>query len=280
MTFTLRDSAALALGLMLLAPAGAHAADVGADYFLRGGQSGGQSGGSVQWDGVNFGVHMGVGTINTDFGNSTSQHVAYILRNTTVENEMRPSQWTALPSTVSNGRSYGAFLGYSVQYEELVIGFDLAYNRTSAMENSASDGLSRIVTTSDNTQHIVTVDAAASNKLIDYATFRARAGYAFGQFLPYAFVGGAVARFNYATSATVTDRWTPQGGATVNFGPLTEGRAKDNAIVGGFTAGLGLDVALLPNVFLRGEWEYVGFFAVNGIRTSMNTARVGVGVRF
>ena len=41
-----------------------------------------------------------------------------------------------------------------------------------------------------------------------------------------------------------------------------------------------MDVALLPNVFLRGEWEYVGFAQVNGIRSSINTGRVGIGMRF
>ena len=48
----------------------------------------------------------------------------------------------------------------------------------------------------------MTIKAQSSIKLVDYATLRARAGYAFGQFLPYALVGGAVGRFNYSTSAT------------------------------------------------------------------------------
>ena len=41
-----------------------------------------------------------------------------------------------------------------------------------------------------------------------------------------------------------------------------------------------MDVAILPNVFLRGEWEYVGFAQVGGIRTNINTGRVGIGVKF
>ena len=41
---------------------------------------------------------------------------------------------------------------------------------------------------------------SSSLKLTDYATFRGRAGYAFGQFLPYAFVGAAVGRMNYSTT--------------------------------------------------------------------------------
>jgi opacity protein-like surface antigen len=44
--------------------------------------------------------------------------------------------------------------------------------------------------------------------------------------------------------------------------------------------GAGIDVALLPNVFVRGEWEFIGFAPVAGIRTSIHAARVGAGIRF
>ena len=50
---------------------------------------------------------------------------------------------------------------------------------------------------------------SSSIKLIDYGTFRGRAGYAFGQFLPYAVLGGAVGRFNYTNTSTVTVRSRP-----------------------------------------------------------------------
>ena len=46
----------------------------------------------MRWDGVNFGVQLGVSNMNTDFGNSTSDLVAYSLRNTVVENEFAPSK--------------------------------------------------------------------------------------------------------------------------------------------------------------------------------------------
>ncbi len=41
-----------------------------------------------------------------------------------------------------------------------------------------------------------------------------------------------------------------------------------------------MDVALLPNVFVRGEWEYIAFAPVGGIRSNINTGRVGLGVKF
>jgi opacity protein-like surface antigen len=146
------------------------------------------------------------------------------------------------------------------------------------MNAQAADSITRIVTV-DGNPNTVTIDANSQNKLVDYATLRARAAYAFSQFLPYAFVGGAVGRFNYAVNATVTDVVSIAG---VPQPPVVcaGSSAKDNAIVGGFTLGLGLDVAILPNVFLRAEWEYVGFAQANGIRSTMNTGRVGLGVTF
>ncbi len=220
--------------------------------------------------------------MNTDFGNSTGPMVAFILRNTTIENENPPSDWTTLPSTVTNGRQYGAFLGYNFQWDQIVLGIDLAYNRMSSLESSASDSIERQFKTSDGYNNDVFVSGQASLKLIDYATVRARAGYAFGQFLPYAMVGAAVGRFNYTVSSTVVASGTDVsgGGGAPYFLAQTLGESKNNAIVGGFVAGLGMDVALLPNVFLRGEWEFVAFAPVSGIRANINTGRVGIGVKF
>jgi outer membrane immunogenic protein len=263
--------------MMALPQERAHAADWPED-ILRGTFT---SGPAVRWDGINIGAQMGVTNMDTDFGSSTSQQVAYILRDSTLENEAHPSAWTTLPHSVTNGKNYGIFLGYTYQWDQLVLGFDAAYNRPTSLEGQASDTLNRIVTTSDTVQHDVTISARSRIKLVDYATMRMRAGYAMGQFLPYAFVGGAVGRFNYSTSSTVTSNETPPlPTLPYTFGPVTQTSAKDNAIVGGFTAGLGIDIALLPNVFLRGEWEFVGFAQVNGLRSSINTGRVGIGMRF
>lgn len=268
------------LAVILLAPAAA-AADLD-DAALRGSFSDYFTlKGYTRWDGLNFGVQLGVSSMDTDFGSSTSQEVAFILRNSTLQNEAAPSNWTALPHDISNGRSYGAFLGYNMQWDQLVLGIDAAYNRLVSLQSAASDSISRRVTTSDNVQHDVTITAQATMKLVDYATLRMRAGYAVGQFLPYAFVGGAVGRFNYTISATVTSLETPPPPAVpFIFGPQTQSNNKDDAVVGGFTLGLGMDVALLPNMFLRGEWEFVGFAPVNGIRSAINTGRVGLGVKF
>ena len=45
-------------------------------------------------------------------------------------------------------------------------------------------------------------------------------------------------------------------------------------------AGLGVEVAILLNVFLRAEYEFAQFGEVAGTRLKMQTGRVGVGFKF
>ena len=266
-----------ALALILLAPAGAVAADM--PEFLRGSYTPTYT----RWEGFYVGGHIGASSMATNFGNATSSEVAYILRNSTLEDQFAPSNWTTLGSTTTNSMQYGGFVGYNWQWDQLVVGLDFGYNHMSSMATSASDTLERIVTTTDKIQHDVTVTAQSSIKLIDYAALRGRAGYTFGRFLPYAMLGVAVGRFNYSNAAVLTDAQTdmttPPGAFLGTFvGSASD--AKDNAFAMGFVTGLGMDVQVMPNLFLRGEWEFVAFGLVSGIRTSVNAARVGLGARF
>jgi hypothetical protein len=236
-----------------------------------------------RWDGLNFGVHAGLSNMNADFSNSVSGLLEDLLNHDSIEVEDNVSSWPLMSSQATNSRTYGAFLGYNVQWDELVLGFDVAYNRLSSMQTSAAGANGWLIHTSNGYDNIYFVSGDASLKLIDYATLRARAGYAFGQFLPYAFVGGAAGRFNYSRSVTVTLSGldvSGAGGTPYDFGTQSRSDSKDNAVVGGVAAGLGIDVALLPNVFLRGEWEVVAFAPVGGIRPVLNTGRVGLGVKF
>ena len=56
--------------------------------------------------------------------------------------------------------------------------------------------------------------------------------------------------------------------------------ANMGAVAYGYTAGIGMDVALMQNVFIRGEWEYVQFGNFHNLRTNINSVRGGVGIKF
>jgi outer membrane immunogenic protein len=274
-----RWRAVFAFALMAAAAVSARARAVDLDgSWLRGPFLPESAPGYVRWDGLMLGATLGYTNMSTDFGTAGSSEIAYILRDSLLQQEFQPSSWTTLPKNVTDSMQYGGFIGYNWQMEQLVLGADIAYNRPSSLASQASDSIDRIVTTSDGTTHDVLLQAKSSLKLVDYGTFRGRAGYAFGQFLPYAMLGVAVGRFNYSTTATVTDTMT--GTIVGTFGPYSQTDAQDNVIDAGFLAGLGIDVAIMPNMFLRAEWEYIAWGPVNSIKSNLNTGRVGLAVRF
>jgi opacity protein-like surface antigen len=95
-------------------------------------------------------------------------------------------------------------------------------------------------------------------------------------------VGIAAGRFNYGNDCYgigPAHRSPPAPGFAFDITD-TAGNGKDNAIVGGVAGGLGIDWALTPGMYLRGEWEYVAFAPVNGSRSNFNTGKIGAGARF
>ena len=135
-----------ALALLLAVPAGAAAADM---PVLRGSFLDGGGLGYVRWDGLQMGAQFGWSNLTTDFGDSTGSMVAYMLRDTAIENEFSPSSWTSLPKDVSNSSSWGAFLGYNVQWGQLVMGADIGYTRMTSMDTAAANSEGRQFRTRD-----------------------------------------------------------------------------------------------------------------------------------
>lgn len=261
----------LAIGLV---PA-AQAADLFDMPILRG-SSGPELGppGYYRWDGFYAGVQAGYQAAKMNFGNSTGDMVAHILRNTTLENEARPSDWTVLPSTTTSGTSWGGFVGYNMQWENAVLGLELNYDR-SGLNGSASDALSRSVGTSVG-PYSVGLTSQASLKIQDYATARVRGGWSAGWFMPYMFAAVAVARVDVEQVVTVNAFEQNSGARLVQ----TQRRAENGAFAYGYALGVGVDVALMSNLFLRAEWEYLKITHDGGSDADVNTIRGGLGVKF
>ncbi|HZD90511.1 MAG TPA: outer membrane beta-barrel protein [Pseudolabrys sp.] len=227
----------------------------------------------LRWDGVYFGGAFGVGNPHADFGDSAHDMISYMLRNTTLENEQHPEDWTALGADNGRWTSYGGFVGYNVTWDGgIVLGGEIGYNYVSSDGLGTSDSMTRRVTLTTGTDD-VTITADSAIRLKDYATFRGRVGWDAGAFLPYAFLGLAVGRFNYLTNASVV----VTGSDTYSN---SDSNGKEDAISAGLDVGLGVDVALTSNIFLRGEWEYLAFAPLSGIRYTSNVGRAGIGVKF
>jgi opacity protein-like surface antigen len=111
------------------------------------------------------------------------------------------------------------------------------------------------------------------------ATFRLRAAYAYGSFLPYLFGGLALGNANISRSVTVRDSASLNIlGPFTPFQPLSADEAVHNHLLYGYTAGLGIDINLIGGLFMRAEWEYVRFTAA--VDTNINTVRGGLGYKF
>jgi opacity protein-like surface antigen len=240
------------------------------------------------WSGLYIGGQVGAAASGVDFSSGVSQLVANLLRFTTVEDEFQPSQWANLPRQSVTRVSYGAFIGYNVQFEDTIIGIEANYNRTNA-RMSSGDTVARTVTTSDGYANAVTVSGTGSIHLTDYGTLRLRGGWMYNGFLPYVFAGAAFGRATVMRSASVSIVGTDAdpgcvGPPDVCLPPFafaaSQTENKVGAIAYGWTAGAGADWALFGNVFLRGEFEYVGFGQLNGATINIATVRAGAGIKF
>jgi outer membrane immunogenic protein len=264
-----------------------------------------------RWSGFYFGGQAGYGGGTADFQGTTQAPLAFALRDSVIESNFAPSQWPLLGSASDGTASYGAFVGYNTQWQDIVLGGEIDYSRVNMALTAPSYPIERLLSTSDSTTqsttlYDLTASASGTLRLIDYASLRARAGWIFGNnFLPYGFGGFVVGRADYTQAASISGPTattvpllitTPSGGTTT-FTPAPvlpcnaaiescstfaagSSNSGSSTLIYGFSLGAGVDIALMTNVFLRGEFEYVHFLPYNGITLNLATARVGGGIKF
>lgn len=286
----------------------AQSADLDYDY-LRGADFDPPPAPVIDWSGFYIGGHGGWSTHSLGYGNTAQPIVASYLRQTVAEAELSASTLLSTPTSKRVfGASYGAYAGFNAQFDDIVLGIEVDYTHF-GLGGGVSDAIGRYKTTSDGYNTLVNLTSNSSTKVTDYASLRARAGYAFGNVLPYVTGGLAVG------SAQITDRVTIQNagydqatyksnlalaaGATpayVNrygysfFDPTNPGTAvlaspyvynrTKTKTVAGIAAGAGIEYAITPNVLLRAEYQYVLFNSFDGHKANINTFRGGAAVKF
>jgi outer membrane immunogenic protein len=270
----------LLAAVMFGAVSGAQAADLPDLPILRGAYTDGLSAPRVNWQGFYIGGQGGYGSSDENFNGSTTNMVAALISDNVIQ-EMGVGQWNVqLGKDSARSSGYGAFTGYNSQWDDVVLGLEASYlHGTFGGSASATRALTSGNALSDNFFHSVSVTSTSAISISDMATFRARAGYAWGCFLPYVFGGFALGNANISRSVLITDAVSPT--ALGRFFPLQPSFADDavhNHLIYGYTAGLGVDINLVGGLFARAEWEYVRFTAVTD--TNINTVRAGLGYRF
>jgi len=250
------------------------------------------------WGGVYGGVQGGYSSAVVNFGTAASE-ISTLLRGTAILQDQQISQWPVFSTSYgdANSASFGGFIGYNYEWEDVILGLELNYNHFLSLSTSVNDSITRSFTDSTNLPaghhdfYDLTVKAQSAIHITDIATFRARAGWEAGSFLPYAFGGLAVGRADTSTSATVSSSYydvpdvqTPPTPQPIPLSPLqfdqTQATGQNGAYAYGVATGVGVDIALTSHVFARGELEYIFFPPVNGIQFSLWSARVGAGVKF
>ena len=242
-----------------------------------------------QWGGVYFGGQAGYSSGGTSFGGGVNDLAAEVVRNTFLESIV--ANLDTLGKVNSNGANFGGFVGYNTYWEGAILGVEANYSRMS-LNMANSDSIPPLLISNDSGapagHHFVygvSLTGTESLRITDLATFRARGGWSAGRFMPYGFIGAAVARADVSRSATVAwDRTDfPDDPLVAPIPPASGGGTKADVKNGGFyfgyAAGLGMDVLLMPNVFVRGEWEYVGL-PIQSMQVNINTFRAAVGVIF
>jgi outer membrane immunogenic protein len=235
---------------------------------------------TVNWRGFYLGGQAGYGSSDENLTGSNTTMLNALLDHNVIQ-QMDVANWNlGLGKDSARAPGYGAFAGYNWQWDDVVAGLEMSYLHGSfGGKSSASKELVSGSALSDRNFHDVSVTSSSAIEITDFATFRARAAYAYGCFLPYAFAGFALGNANITRSVTVSDSVSLS-----QFGPfsapaiLHADDAVHNHLIYGYTAGLGMDVNLVGGLFLRGEWEYVRFTAA--IDTSINTVRAGLGYKF
>lgn len=260
--------------------------------ILRGGFSDGLSRTSVNWQGAYVGGQFGYGSGTMDFGNASQSLTEFMFRNTNLSDL---SETKLLGKARPTGTSFGGFVGWNSQWDDVVLGIEANYNRLSGFVGGSQASYGPVATGKpcgtdsavDTCTIIASMDGQASAKVTDVLTLRGRAGWAIDNFMPYMFGGLALGRANIYRNVTPTiqGQHVSSDGSVptyrtlmTQFQPVSDNG--DGVFMYGFTAGIGLEAMLFGNVFARGEYEYVRFSRVKDIDIQINTVRAGVGYKF
>jgi outer membrane immunogenic protein len=266
---------AVILGLAGLVIAGEASA---ADYLRGSSYESPAPSTSYNWAGIYVGGQVGYASASVEIEPIDRVATSPLLR-PTFEPDL--TEWPGFERTNARADSYGGFIGYNSQWGEAVVGLELNYNRTSLR----ATGTQQIVRTTGATVPLgdppatAIIDHTGEMLITDYGSLRFRAGYAWNWLMPYATVGAAVGRADLMRSAAIRYEPFPPPNAPP-YVPYTDVAAKNGAFSFGYSLGAGVDIGLLPGVFVRGEYEFVQLNTINGMTAQLNTVRVAGAVKF
>ena len=241
----------------------------------------------TRWSGFYFGGNVSLGSATSDFSTATRPLVQSMLQHLTILDQANVADFHVLDRGSMVAAGGGAFLGYNTQWQDLVLGVEATYTHTNLNTTAAQTpiGFGTPGRVFPSLATSVALGASGNLDLTDFGTARGRAGYVIGNFLPYGFIGMATGRASYSvttlavlqqnTAANGTLPCDPHVTATCQNFFFSNAAGQNNALLWGYTVGAGLDWALTPNIFARGEFEFVQFAPITNIAVSVASGRVG-----
>ncbi|MBX9711988.1 MAG: porin family protein [Xanthobacteraceae bacterium] len=239
--------------------------------------------GVVNWQGYYAGGQAGYGSGDMNFAGSNQGLIGQALGPNNILLDTVSSVSQANGKVSVRQTTFGGFVGYNNQWDDVVLGVEANYmhGKFNGASIAAPVPLTYVTPFSDGLYHTVGLVSSRSVSISDMGTFRARAGYATGNFLPYVFGGISLGLANLSSSVTITDRSANTFAGSAS-GPLTT-YAANETITGkmlyGYAAGLGTEVSFGAHIFGRLEWEYLRFVNAGG-DININTVRGGIGYKF
>jgi opacity protein-like surface antigen len=153
------------------------------------------------WAGVYGGGQVGEDFRGVDFRSLPAGPLTSVIIQDAILNSISAAlpNMSSLPQISTRGPSYGGFLGYNWQIDDVVFGAELNANRA-ALHQSASSSVTRsYIVTSGGSTYAPTTATVSSGGTVDmstYGTIRGRLGWAMGDFLPYLVAGVAFAQID------------------------------------------------------------------------------------
>lgn len=236
----------------------------------------------VDWSGIYGGVHAGMSVGQVDPRPLAGPLAENALPNSILTDPLRRTIF--FKQVNQTATSFGGFVGMNWQWDDVVMGVEADYTRSSIRGNTTT-GPNGLITTSGTDEYGISSVSTARAQITDWGTFRGRVGYGMGIFMP--FITAGVAFGNIDGRATTSGSWSrinrsdPAAPVVIVANAPFAGVVGRRGITYGGVVGAGVDMQLFPNTFLRGEWQHVQF-ASGGQRPnlSINTARVAGGVKF
>jgi outer membrane immunogenic protein len=235
------------------------------------------------WQGVYIGGQASYGAADMDFTNSGQDLLKKLLNNVDLEDKFNISSWPLQTKTTTQNSGFGGFFGYNAQWTDVVAGVELNYIH-GRLANGSSGSQARTFMFPTDYLSTAVASSSSSMNIRDYGSLRVRGGYAWGCFLPYLFGGVALGQADINRRADVQLAYyyvgTQNNPRLPNILPPPDSLTDSaNAhFIYGYSGGLGVDMMLFANLFVRAEWEYMRFTAP--VDTTVNTVRAGIGYKF